>query len=393
MRVGINAYELGSQHGGDETYLRNLIRSLVVVDPRGDYSLLLGEPLADAALPGATHMRRLVIHPKNPLVRIPPWRTSGPALVEARVPIGMASLALVRERIDVVHALLAAPMLFGARLVLTLHDITFERYPQFFTPDVATKLRIRVPLTVRRAAAIFTISEYSKRDIVRRYCVPSEKVTVTPLAADPMYRPMRDEERDTGRLAEIRAKYGTGERFILSVGNLQPRKNLRTLIEAYVKLRQADATRHKLVLVGREAWLHDDIFAAARASGYADELVFTGYVPDADLVALYNAADVFVYPSLFEGFGLPPLEAMACGTPTVTGNTSALPETVGEAALMVDPRDAEALAGALARVLGDAELRAELAGRGIARAAAFSWERTARIILDTYRRAAQPERW
>ncbi len=392
MRVGIDARSLGRRTGGIETYVRNVASALTTVDLDGDYALLVDQQLTQGVITGVERMRQVVVQPLLPVMRIPFWH-HGLTLVPWQPPTAAEARALMRERIDVVHVQQTAPLFCPARIVVSLHDIVFERYPHLFPPDSIVKLQVTVPLTVRRAAAILTLSEYSKRDIVRRYCVPSEKVTVAPCAADPMYRPMRDEERDTGRLAEIRAKYGTGERFILSVGNLQPRKNLRTLIEAYVKLRQADATRHKLVLVGREAWLHDDIFAAARASGYADELVFTGYVPDADLVALYNAADVFVYPSLFEGFGLPPLEAMACGTPTVTGNTSALPETVGEAALMVDPRDAEALAGALARVLGDAELRAELAGRGIARAAAFSWERTARIILDTYRRAAQPERW
>jgi glycosyltransferase involved in cell wall biosynthesis len=143
------------------------------------------------------------------------------------------------------------------------------------------------------------------------------------------------------------------------------------------------------VLVGRKGWLYHDTFAMARASGYADELVFTGYVPDEDLVALYNAADLFVYPSIFEGFGLPALEAMACGTPVITSNTSALPETVGDAALMVDPLDVEALAGIIAAVLRDADLRERLRAQGLERAAGFSWEATARIILNVYRQALQ----
>jgi glycosyltransferase involved in cell wall biosynthesis len=186
-------------------------------------------------------------------------------------------------------------------------------------------------------------------------------------------------------LAAARARYGTGERFVLFVGALKPTKNLSTVIEAYVRLRRADATRHRLVLVGgTTAWLKEDITAAARASGYGDEIVFTGYVPDDDLVALYNAADIFVSPSLFEGFGLPPLEAMACGTPVVTSNTTSLPEVVGDAALMVNPLDAEELAGAMSAVLGDDALRAHLATRGLERAAAFSWEATARIVLEVY---------
>jgi glycosyltransferase involved in cell wall biosynthesis len=210
-------------------------------------------------------------------------------------------------------------------------------------------------------------------------------VVVAPCAADPLFAPLQD----AARLAAARARYGTGERFILCVGNLQPRKNLQTLIAAYVRLRQADATRHRLVLVGKAAWLYDPIFAAARASGYGTELIFTGYVPQEDLVALYNAADLFVYPSLFEGFGLPPLEALACGTPVIATNTSALPEVVGEAGVLVDPQDVEGLAGAMARVLGDGVLRARLRVQGPPRAARFSWDATARTILDAYRRAAK----
>ena len=181
----------------------------------------------------------------------------------------------------------------------------------------------------------------------------------------------------------MRERYGTGERFILCVGNLQPRKNLHTLIDAYVRLRRADATRHKLVLVGKKAWLYDDIFAAARASGYAEEIVFTGYVPDDDLVALYNAADLFVYPSIFEGFGLPPLEAMACGTPVIASNTSSLPEVLGDAALIVDPLDLERLACTMLTVLQDTELCAGLSVRGRKRTDAFSWQATARAIVES----------
>jgi glycosyltransferase involved in cell wall biosynthesis len=149
---------------------------------------------------------------------------------------------------------------------------------------------------MRRAAAVLTDAELTKRDIVRRYCVPPEKVVVAPCAADPIFQRLHD----TRRLAAVRTQYDTGEHFILCVGTLEPRKNLKTLIEAYVRLRRTDAVRHRLVLVGREGWLYDDIFITARSSGYETELVFTGYAPDEDLVALFNAADLFVYPSIFE---------------------------------------------------------------------------------------------
>ena len=367
MRVGIDAHALGSRLGGNETYIRNVIRALAAVDPDGDYTLFVGESLPPETIPGAERMRRVVVRPHNPLVR---------------VPISLP-LAVLRARSEVLHVQYVAPPLCAARVVVSVHDIAYERYPEFFTPAEVARFRALVPLTIRRAAAVLTLSEFSKRDIVRRYCVPPEKVVVAPCAADPMYRPLRDE----ARIAETRTRYGTGEHFILCVGNVQPRKNLRRLIEAYVRLRRAGATRHKLVLVGKKAWLADDTFAAARESGYAEELVFTGYVPDDDLVALYNAAELFVYPSIFEGFGLPPLEAMACGTPVVTSNTSSFPEVVGDAALTADPLDVEALAAAMAAALSDADLRARLAAQGLERATMFSWEETARIIAGVYHHA------
>jgi len=372
MKVGIDAHALGSHLGGNETYIRNVIRALGEVDPDGDYTLFLSphSPHAPSeSIVGAERMRRVVVRPHNPLVRIP-----------LTFP-----LALARERIDVVHVQYVAPPVCPARVVVSVHDIAYERYPQFFTPGEVARFRALVPLTIRKAAAVLTLSEFSKRDIVRRYNVPPDKITVTYLAADPMFRPIHD----ASRLSAVREKYGTGETFILSVGNLQPRKNLRTLIDAYVRLRRAGVTRHKLVLVGKKAWLSDDIFAAARASGYAGELVFTGYVPGEDLVTLYNAADIFVYPSIFEGFGLPPLEAMACGTPVVCSNTSSFPEVVGDAALMVDPLDVDGLAEAMSRSLRDAALWTRLSARGPRQSTLFSWEHTARITLDRYRRTAE----
>jgi len=365
MKVGIVANALGSQHGGDETHFRNLIDALAVVDPDGDYTLFHSTPLRADLIPRARHMRRVLVRPRNGLARL-----------AVTFP-----LALARERIDVAHVQWGAPPVCPARLVISVHDLAYEHYPRFFTRASLLQHRLAIPLAVRQAAAVLTVSEFSKQDIARRYRVSPEKIVVAPNAAAPMFQPIHDE----ARLTAVRARYGAGARFILCVGALQPRKNLKTLIAAYVRLRRAGAIDHKLVLVGRAGWLFDDTFAAARASGYASELVFTGYVPDDDLVALYNAANLFVYPSLFEGFGIPPLEAMSCGTPVITSNTSSLPEVVGDAGLMVDPLDSEALARAMAEALDNTDLRARLAARGLERAALFSWEHTARAIAGVYR--------
>lgn len=371
MKVGIEASPVVNQ-GGLGSYTRSLTHGLAAVDPHGDYTLFFSPTAPTTPLAGAEGMRRVVVPTRNALVRY----------------FATLPLALARERIDVVHVQYAAPPFCPARIVVTIHDLIHERHPEFYPHDMVVKYRAIVPLTVRKAAIVLTISEYSKRDIMHRYCVPPEKIVVAPRTASPAFVRLHDQ----ARLAAVRERYGTGEHFILSVGNIERRKNLKTLIAAYVRLRQAEAASAKLVLVGSKGWLHDDVFAAARDSGYVDQLVFTEVVPEEDLAALYNAADLFVYPSLFEGFGLPPLEAMACGTPVVTSNTSSLPEVVGNAALMVGPLDVDGLAGAMSRVLGDPALRARLSAQGLERATLFSWEREARITLDAYRRAMEQDR-
>jgi len=367
MRVGIAADAIGSEVGGDKSYWHALIRGLGTIDPWGDYALLLNYASLNGRIPGAEHMRHVTVRPLTPYVRVP----------------FVLPLTLAWQHVDVLHVQFIAPPLCPAPVVVSVHDISFERYPQFFTRAAIAQLRILVPLTIRRATMVLTLSEFSKQDIVRRYGVPPEKVVVTYLAVDPKFRPVRDIER----LTTVRQRYGTGEHFVLCVGNLQPRKNVKTLIEAYVRLRRSDRIRHPLVLVGHKAWLYDDIFDMARASGYADDLIFTGYVPDDDLVALYNAADLFVYPSIFEGFGLPPLEAMSCGTPVVTSNTSSLPEVVDDAALMVNPLDVDALAQAMATVLNDSDLQARLSAQGLQRATVFSTEAFARTVMGAYQDA------
>lgn len=368
VKVGIDASFLGN-HAGLGGYLRRVIRALARVDPDGDYTLFTNTSDPGGPLPDIGSMHRVTVPGRNAIAR------NGIIL----------PLMLARHGVDVFHAQYLAPPLCPSKIVVTIHDLIHERYPDFYPPGIVKRFRVVVPLTVRRASAIITDSEYSKRDIVRRYRVAPEKVTVALCAADSIFQPIHDE----GRLAAVRARYGTGETFLLCVGSIERRKNLRALIAAYVKLRQADTTRAKLVLVGSEGWLNDDIFTAARDSGYDGDLVFTGYIPAEDLVALYNAATVFVYPSLFEGFGMPPLEAMACGTPVVTSNASSLPEVVGEAALTVDPHDIEALAKAMAMALGNEALRSELGNRGLRRAAEFSWESTARTISHVYREVAK----
>jgi glycosyltransferase involved in cell wall biosynthesis len=214
-------------------------------------------------------------------------------------------------------------------------------------------------------------------------------VEVVPGGVEPAFQPIDD----PAELAGLRARIDVGEApFILSLGVIEPRKNHRLLIEAYRQLRERRKLPHKLVIVGRRGWLWEETIHAAELSPYRDDIHFVGFVGDEELPALYSAADVFAFPSLYEGFGLPPLEAMACGTPVVVSKSSSLPEVVGDAGLQVDPHDAESLAAALEMAILDEPLRADLRARGLARAARFNWQTSAEKLLDVYCRLGAADR-
>jgi glycosyltransferase involved in cell wall biosynthesis len=219
-------------------------------------------------------------------------------------------------------------------------------------------------------------------DVVRVYGIPESKITVIAEGVHARFKPARAEA-----VAAVRQKYSLPAHTILYVGTIEPRKNLSLLLDAYALLRsrQAVGDETKLVMVGKKGWLYEPFFRHLQEMGLEGEVIFPGYVPDDELPAIYGAADVFVYPSLFEGFGLPVLEAMACGVPVVCSNASSLPEVAGEAALMVGPQDTAGLAAAIQRVLADAELRAKLAALGMAQASRFTWEKAARQTLAVYR--------
>jgi glycosyltransferase involved in cell wall biosynthesis len=220
------------------------------------------------------------------------------------------------------------------------------------------------------------------------YGIESDKIEAIPLAAPDYFCPVT-EEREIQR---VRHNYGIEGDYILTVGSIQPRKNLARLIKAYASLRGdfSKAKLPKLVLVGKCAWLYDETLRALDEMGVRESVVLTGYVPESDLPALYSSALCFVYPSYFEGFGLPPLEAMKCGAPVIVGNRTSLPEVVGDAGLTVDPFDVDAIAGAIRKLMNDATLRTKLSQKGQERAGAFTWRETARQTLRVYQEVALP---
>jgi glycosyltransferase involved in cell wall biosynthesis len=284
-----------------------------------------------------------------------------------------------------VDALLApdfvAPPAARARTVVTVHDLSYLTVPQYADPGLRQYLATAVPRSLRRAAHVVAVSEATRRDIIAHLGLPPGRVTTVYNGVDPRFRPL-----DPAARAATRARLGLPERFILTVGTIEPRKNHVGLLRAFVRLAAAQPDL-SLLIGGRRGWLDGPIFEEAARLGLGERVRFLGAVPDADLPALLGAASVFAFPSWYEGFGLPPLEAMACGTPVVTSNASSLPEVVGEAGLLVDPGDDAALAAALGRALTDEALRADLARRGPDRAARFTWAATARRLLEVFQRA------
>jgi len=264
--------------------------------------------------------------------------------------------------------------------VLTVHDLIFRRYPAHHKPLNRWYLNLTMPLYCRRASHVIAVSEQTKRDVIEAYGVPAEKITVIYEAASPNFAPQSPEA-----IAAMGVQYGLPERYILSVGTIEPRKNLGRVLTAFERLR-GEGLVDAFVIVGKKGWLYDDFFAQLDRSPARDAVIFPGWVADEDLPAMVAGAACLAFPSEFEGFGLPVLEAMACGTPVVCSNTSSLPEIAGDAALLVNPLDTDAIAAALRRVLSEPGLAAELRARGIAQAARFSWERAAQETVAVYER-------
>jgi glycosyltransferase involved in cell wall biosynthesis len=230
---------------------------------------------------------------------------------------------------------------------------------------------------------VITGSNQTKTDLIKYFGLNADKVVVTPYGVDPCFRPITDKQR----FVEVKTKYGIDNEFILYVGNLQPRKNLVRLFLAFERLKIKRKINEKLVIVGKKAWLYQDIFKTYEQLKAKEEIIFTGYVPTEEIPVLYSAARIFVYPSLYEGFGLPPLEAMACGVPVLTSLVSSLPEVVGDSALLVDPYSVEEIANGIERLLSDEKLRLSLREKGLRKASTFSWRRTAELTLAVYRDA------
>lgn len=285
--------------------------------------------------------------------------------------------------VDVFHATdHLLPFLPNTRTVFTLGDLTFLSHAHTHATLNRTFLRLMMPHFLRRADGIIAISESTRRDMERHYGPLATPSRVIYPGVHKRFHPVTDE----GLLDGVRARYQLPDRFVLYVGTIEPRKNLPVLLRAF---QQAAVEGVKLVIGGKKGWMYAETFALAQSLGLAERVIFTGFVADDDLPALLSLADLFAFPSQYEGFGLPVLEAMACGAPVITSDISSLPEVAGDAALLVDPTDVNALAQAIRRVLGDAGMRSAMGEKGIRQAGRFSWQRCAQETLAFYEEIAQ----
>jgi glycosyltransferase involved in cell wall biosynthesis len=364
MRIGIDARIVHYVRGGIPNYVLRLLTSLAQLDGDTDYCVLHSRKDRNLPMPGSNFQPVACWTP--PHNRLERWALG---------------VEVARLGLDLLHATDFIPPAFGyRRSVITVHDLTFLHYPQFLTTESRRYYNQQIGWAVRRADHILADSYATKSDLTTLLDVPADKVTVVHLAADPIFRPLTEAEAE-----QVAAQYALEPGYLLCVGTLEPRKNLPGLFQSYRLLLDTGVTTAGLVLVGSKGWLYDEIFERVEELHLNEQVHLLQGVPDGDLPGLYNAASLLVTPSFYEGFGLPALEAMACGTPVVVADRSSLPEVVGEAGLLIDPDDPDDIAQALTRVLTDELLQARMRELGLARSACFTWERAARETLAVYR--------
>jgi len=372
MRIAIDGIPLAEPKTGIGHYTFELARGLAALAPQHDFELVAHVAIdeavrsafdADAPLPANL---RAVHAPINALSRR--WWTIGlPLYVQRR---GVALFHGTNYKV---------PLWKRCHTIVTIHDLSLLLHSHTHKEELVRRARLRLPATARMASKIITDSESVKREICEHLRIRLEKIVVVPLAPRRAFRPV-----GATASAEARRRLGVEDDFILFVGTVEPRKNLLTLVRAFDELTQCTSLRPQLVIAGQKGWLTEELFALVEKSGLGSRILFTGYVSDEDLAALYSSCRVSVYPSLYEGFGLPPLEAMSCGAPVITSRIPVIMETVGDAAHLVEPTNVRELTDGIRALWENDEERRRLSADGLAHASRFTWERTARLTLDVY---------
>lgn len=371
MRVGLDGFPLSSPKTGIGHYTFELARSLAQMGPADSFELVSPLPFDDSVVQEIrrTSLTNLgVVNPKATSIRRHWWAVGLP-------------LYLRQTSFDLFHGTnYEVPLWNRQRNVLTIHDLSILLHPDHHERDLVRRARRRLPLMIRSAAMIIAVSESMKREICDHLGIRPERIAVTPEAPRRAFRRMPLEQT-----VETRRRLGIEDDFILFVGTVEPRKNLLTLVRALDEILRNTSLRPQLVIAGGKGWLMDELFSFIESAGISERVRFIGYTSDDDLRALYSSCRISVYPSLYEGFGLPPLEAMACGAPVITSRIPAIVETVGSAAILIDPADVTGLARSITQLWNDERQRDQLSLAGLQRAAEFTWERTAQLTMAVYR--------
>lgn len=385
MNIGFNAalLDLGDTYRatGLSNYIYHLLRGLSALDDKNEYTVYTGAWARDLHC-----QKKLDLGPNFHFstTRVPTHRPV------ARLAWEQTLHAASTSRLDVIHSPVnVVPLLSGTPRVVTIHDLAFLLFDDRHPPAKRNYLRVMTRLSVERADAIMAVSENTRQDIIRLLGVPPEKVTTVPLGVDREYRWLGDDAVAKRDMAAFRANKGLPDRYFFYLGTLEPRKNIPLLLRAYATLRQGRCRGSreeppKLVIAGPKGWLYEEIFELVKSLKLESHVIFPGFLPQNELVWWYNAALAFVYLSAYEGFGLPSLQAMACGVPVVLNNTAALSEVAGGACRLVSAEDAQVVGATLRELAESSELRSSLRERGLSRAAQFSWRRTAELTMGVY---------
>lgn len=366
MKIGIDAHAVEREGSGNCTYISNLLLALKEIDDKNEYILYATDKnhAFYDSFNGSLNFRIRQLIVKNPFFRIPFF----------------LARQTYKDFLDILHVQYNAPPIHKGKLVVTIHDLGFLHLPETFSRSEAMRLKILTKFTANKSEKIITGSEYSKNDIIRSYGIDGKKIAVIPYGVSQDF----DSNKDSQETLAVLKKYNIPDKYMLNVGRLNPRKNFTSLVQAFNKLKKTHPLPHKLVIVGIEDYNTSQILRSIKEIDKGD-ILFTGFVAKVDLPFIYSQAEIFIYPSLFEGVGLPILEAMKSGVPVVTSNTTSLQEIVQDAAITVDPLDVEALSQAVWTLLSDSRLREDYIEKGLVRSQDFSSEIMAQQMIEIYK--------
>ncbi|MBI5816512.1 MAG: glycosyltransferase family 4 protein [Nitrospinae bacterium] len=371
MNIAIDIRTINKPRSGVGYYVTNLIQNLQEIDKNNHYCLISNNGEYENTFRSQSNFEshKTWVSNENHLI--------GDIWENVSLP-----LLLRKKGVNVFHGpAFMIPLLKGhVGTVVTIHDIVSFRMPHTIPTKYALYMQLLIRTVTKRAEMVITVSEFNKRELVELLNVPEKKIKVVHHGVSPQFKPAVS-GIDKGAL---KSRFGINNRYMLFVSNLEPRKNLVRLMQAYDKVRETLNGEYQLVICGKKGWLYKDILKTYEQLKGEGNIIITNYVNEADLLTLYQNADMFVFPTLYEGFGLPVLEAMACGAPVITSNVSSLPEIAGDAAELIDPLSVEAISGAMLKLAGSADLRRSMRENGLRQAAKFSWKETARRTLEVY---------